>query len=369
MPVGCEARRDEMSLHSLLVSDDGGVIVYAKCYGPPGSGMVGACTTFKQSGNAVSASYADTVPLAVAKDGSAILLQDGDSVDWVRADGTKLDTPFGAGASMSLDGRAIFGLTLPDADGVRNLARWTEATGVEPLGPLPGTWISDWRIVGVSEGGRVVAGVYYQGTVSGAFHWDAGGGMQDFGALPGGATAFTPNVVSRDGSTIAGVSENAEGTVDILRWTAAGFEVLGSAVPRGSFEGLLLRLSPDGIRLGATTDTNGFPQLLHAGAAGLSVAAIDGPTQFIDMTLDGAVLLGNGSYGGNGPGFIWRPSASEAPASGQLQYISDMLAANAVDSSGWALGPATNVSPDGRSIFGVGTCGGVPAFYRWVLPD
>jgi hypothetical protein len=54
---------------------------------------------------------------------------------------------------------------------------------------------------------------------------------------------------------------------------------------------------------------------------------------------------------------------------GETRLLRDLLASASVDSTGWELKAPLRISDDGKVVFGSALCGGVPAVYRWVLPE
>ncbi|MDZ4740655.1 MAG: autotransporter domain-containing protein [Alphaproteobacteria bacterium] len=160
----------------------------------------------------------------------------------VLADGIRFSYPF----VMSTDGSVIGGYSV-NSNGVNDWLeafRWTSGAGMQGLGLL-GVWVLgqfDGSYGGdrlsfpylMSADGSVIGG--YSSNSNGvndwleAFRWTSGGGMQGLGVLgmlgPSGSIAFSiPDVMSADGSVIAGQSSNFDG-VDVrheaFRWTSGG---------------------------------------------------------------------------------------------------------------------------------------------------
>ena len=120
---------------------------------------------------------------------------------------------------VSADGRVVVGYS-NDYFVRMHAFRWTQATGMQDLGALPGgSWSEAY---GVSADGSVVVGYAYNaaGRLR-AFRWTQATGMQVLGTLPGGDRSVALDV-SADGSIVVGGAANAAGQRRAFRWTAAG---------------------------------------------------------------------------------------------------------------------------------------------------
>jgi hypothetical protein len=61
------------------------------------------------------------------------------------------------------------------------------------------------------------------------------------------------------------------------------------------------------------------------------------------------------------------PGPNPPGSSYDVTRLETLVAQTGADSTGWALQTITNVSDDARIIYGTGTCGGVPTYYRMQL--
>jgi probable HAF family extracellular repeat protein len=177
------------------VSGDGSIVV-GSANNCCGSGPLGACRWLADGTPLVLGAPADgrdwAIPDAYAAnfDGSVIagragLYSGGDFLlRWV-ANGSEVEvlgTVPGGGTvhptGVSADGSVIVGYG--DA-GVCHAFRWTQGTGVQDLGILPGG-NGNTRAYGVSADGRIVVGDCYVGSASDptGFVWTPGTGMMDF---------------------------------------------------------------------------------------------------------------------------------------------------------------------------------------------
>lgn len=114
--------------------------------------------------------------------------------------------------AVSADGKTVVGTSGSGQQG--NAAfRWTEATGMTPLGTLPGTNKRLSRALGISPDGGTIVGASASGNApEEAFHWTADNGMQGLGDLPGGPFASDAYAASTGGNVIVGQSWATHGT-------------------------------------------------------------------------------------------------------------------------------------------------------------
>jgi probable HAF family extracellular repeat protein len=117
------------------------------------------------------------------------------------------------------------------------------AASLTALGALPGYTFS--TAIGVSGDGSTVAGESATATISEAFRWTAGSGMQALGDLPGGAFKGQALGANRDGLVIVGESNTASGQ-EAFRWTSSGGLVGLGDLPGGGFGSVALGVSGDG---------------------------------------------------------------------------------------------------------------------------
>lgn len=111
-----------------------------------------------------------------------------------------------------------------------NIAGWSaSANGTEafiyrnggliPLGALPGGAFFASEGWAISDNGEAVVGRATSSTGWQAFRWTEATGMQGLGDLPGGSVSSHAYGVSGDGNVVVGASDN--GTTRAFRWTAA----------------------------------------------------------------------------------------------------------------------------------------------------
>ena len=347
-----------------MLSADGETFVFAMCYlERADSSSTSGYELFRRRPDGTTEALGDSAAQGLSSDGQRLLIQ-GSEVSVVKADGTRTAVPLELSndTRISGDGAIVFGQVRTPA-GARTLGRWTESGGLEVLSELSQlTSALQFEIGAVSHDGALVVGSSYDGTSFTPFRWTEAGGLADLGTLPEGITGARATAVSADGSTIAGFTVGSLIEADVFRWTAQDqLQIMGPAYPLASFpQASTLLLGTDGGVLAATILNQGMVRFSPAGAQATTEAVFPA-----DMTADGSVVVGNI---GNGGGFLWRPPTEPLVPSETYGVTSvETLLAQSADSTGWALQSITNISDDGRIIYGTGTCGGVPTYYRMQL--
>jgi uncharacterized membrane protein len=213
--------------------------------------------------------------------------------------------------------------------------RWTAAGGLQSLGPIPGGYRD--TAYGVSDDGAVAAGASLTpngGAVlptSEAFRWTAATGMQPLGHLPGKTYAAALGV-SADGSTIVGY--DAGGTLGVdtevpFRWTAAtGITAL--PLPAGALGGFADEASADGSAIVGTANyTDGSRAILWTPAMGavdlnayLASRGVDLDgwrlTGGVDVSADGTAILVSAARGPEQSGYFLVTGVPEPAGLGAL---------------------------------------------------
>jgi hypothetical protein len=168
--------------------------------------------------------------------------------------------------------------------------------------------------------------------------------------------------MSRDGSVIAGTTFGSTGASDTFRWTeSSGIVAIANAVSLG-----WVRMSPDGSVVFAThRPAGGTPRAFRWTAASGVVALQGSPPEgsvLRNIDADASVAVGYTLDNERHPAFVWRESTG-------IRSLAEVLGGVPIDRRGWEFGPPIALSPDGHVLFGEGTCNGVPALYRLVLPQ
>ncbi len=353
-----------------LVTANGGVVVFS----------VSPRSAYRWSAEAGSERLAtgSALPIDMSDDGSVTLF-DGVPPFLSRADGTRTDLPLEGVTALSDDGRLVLGGLNAFPSGSASL--WTVETGAEPI--TDGDPAVTYRASFMNPDGSVVGGrrTDASGNVQ-LFRWDTSNGApQSLGPLPSWAAAARNDGVtfSRDGSAIAGfVSTNQEPTPvnelnQIFRWTAAsGIVILAPLWPSGATGDRTtdsrLWLNDDGSVLVGTFDlvseTRGpEPSAFRwTEATGAVALASEAGQQSIVRDASGDLGVVVGYTREEEQPFVWN-------AADGFRDLASVLSAAAVDLEGWTLSKPSALSRDGRVVVGEGTCNGVPAVYRVVLPD
>jgi hypothetical protein len=94
---------------------------------------------------------------------------------------------------------------------------WTESAGIRALGDITGEPFDGWAF-DISKNGNVVVGLGNKGTGDEAFVWTETGGRVDLGDFPGGAFYSFAHGVSQDGSVVVGLGTD-DGGESAFVWT------------------------------------------------------------------------------------------------------------------------------------------------------
>lgn len=145
---------------------------------------------------------------------------------WTEQDGMTRITSFDSGVAsgVSRDGQWVFGRGADSAAGTSGVFRWSEDTGEQMLGFIPGLGQHDAYAMGISDDGSVIVGEARTEGFSGipweAYIWTEGSGMQNLrhvlehahGLDLTGWQLIEASAVSADGTTITGRAIDPEGT-------------------------------------------------------------------------------------------------------------------------------------------------------------
>jgi uncharacterized membrane protein len=291
--------------------------------------------------------------------------------------GARTEVPAVDVGALSEDGSVV--LTLQQGIGAGVCQRWT-LQGCEDIsdGIAANVFASSFMTPdgSVFGGRRLDAANDVQ-----LFSWSAGNPAQLRGALPNwyARTRNDGVVISRDGNVIAGFmstspTASGDGTNQIFRSTAAGgISVItplwpSGASPEDSASDTRLWLNDDGSALVGTFDLNAATSVAEPsafrwteGTGPVALAATPGQRSIARGASRNLGVVVGYTLEDDRP-FVW------TEANG-LRDLGSVLGAAAVDQTGWVLSRPTTVSRDGKVIVGEGSCNGVAAVYRVVLPD
>ncbi len=242
--------------------------------------------------------------------------------------------------------------------------RWTESSGVEFLGDLPGGEVLSTAlaasftgdvIVGFSEGERGIEAV----------RWVDGGAPEGLGDLPGGNFSSSAADVSFDGARIVGISAGENGQEAFLWTEEAGMVGLGE-LPGGPFYSEASAISGNGevivgssrsgpVVAGSSSGMEAFRWTEETGMVGLGFLPGGAYSSASKVSRDGSVIVGAAQPGGPelGPG-SFRVRAVRWTEQTGLRLVSELLEESGVEIGDWVLLQARSVSGDGRVIAGSG---------------
>lgn len=258
----------------------------------------------------------------------------------------------GSAFGVSLDGAVVVG-SVGSAAGVEAF-RWTADGGMVGLGDLPGSGPFASHALGVSGDGSVVVGVSSRSWPAlRAFRWTEATGAVDLASVPGGDGISSAQAITPDGSTIVGGRQTAT-SVEAFRWSEAT-GVVGLGFVPGASSSRALAVSADGsVVVGIGSGPSAFEAFrwtAESGMVGLgSLDPFDFASSANAVSADGRVVagIGSGAADFNGEAFVW------FPGTGMLDLREYLLANGVAAVAGWRLVDASGISYDGRTLVGIG---------------
>jgi uncharacterized membrane protein len=270
---------------------------------------------------------------------------------------------------VSGDGHVAVGDALNSMTGILEPFRWTTGGGLQLLGAPPGV-TPDFTTIAyaASYDGAVVVGETKVGVGAKAFRWTADSGVELLDSTSSTLNHDAAKAVSNDGLVIVGDMFLQSSDNVAFRWTgSSGIEPLGtlSGGLGYSFAG---GLSPDGaIVVGQATSPRGpqaFQWTESFGMVGLVDAASSSPYAILaplesfayGVTQTGDAIVGTSAAPypyptpGGGHAFVW----TKEHGMESLHLVLEHRFGLGSELSGWRLTEARAISPDGRSIVGVG---------------
>jgi probable HAF family extracellular repeat protein len=180
-----------------------------------------------------------------------------------------------------------------------------------------------------------------------AFQWSEASGIVPIGDLPGGSFFSIAEAVSGDGSAVVGQSSSAHGYEPFL-WTASdGMRALGE-ITGGSFRGWAFDISDDGkvvVGLNSENGTQAFAWTETGGRIDLGDVPGGRFSSFAHgVSGDGSIIVGVGEDDEGETAMIWDRFHG-------MRRLEDVLREFGVE-PGIRLHAAWDVSSDGRTIIG-----------------
>ena len=117
--------------------------------------------------------------------------------------------------AVSGDGSVVVGYSPPATEGAFDASfRWTQATGMQGVGDLPGGGFGGGGAYGVSADGTWVVGASQSANGREAYRWNAATNtIEPLGDFPGGTFESTAWDVSADGSVVVGEGVDSSGNL------------------------------------------------------------------------------------------------------------------------------------------------------------
>jgi uncharacterized membrane protein len=308
------------------------------------------------------------------------------------------------GYAVSGDGSTVVGISESERSGWNGESfRWTPEEGMVGLGNFAGQKIYESSAWDVSGDGSVVVGVGTLGNRGGAYRWTEEDGMLRLGHLDGRERYRWAWGVSSDGAVVVGesISKRSEPWTEAFRWTqqdgmralvedfdqeryargasdlsADGDTVVGVAASYAGFEAFRWTESDGMVGLGFLCDgseswafgvsRDGTTVVgkascghvedyrIHAmrwtaeeGMISLGVLPGGRDSSARAVSADGSVIVGDSQSDRDfRQAFIWTREHG-------MRFLLDVLDREyGVDATGWILGPAYDISDDGRMITG-----------------
>ena len=214
----------------------------------------------------------------------------------------------------------------------------------------------------VSSDGSIVAGTYayaatYQPTPTQSkgdvFVWTQAGGLTHR-ALPSGEYSAISVTLSTNGAIMVGLSNDSAANTHVFRLTAARSELL-PLLPGDTNADSVLLSANGAVVVGncmqgtSTNPTHAFRWTKAEGTktlGSLAVGSSDLGTLATSVSESGRVIVGTS----RGQAFLWTKAWGIRP----LQYVLETRYHLARALTGWTLATANAVSPDGKTICGLG---------------
>jgi probable HAF family extracellular repeat protein len=252
---------------------------------------------------------------------------------------------------ISRDGAAIagYGRFGPGGNDIQ-ATRWTAAAGMVGLGGLNASGVS--LATAISGDGNVVVGGAISNAGTQAFRWDAVNGMTGLGFFPGGNAYSYARGTNHDGTIIVGSASPSTGTEAFIWTEQDGYTGLGD-LSGGSIFSAAYGVSDDGsVVVGGSSDTNSgaqrtpFRWTSSTGMTGLGDLPGGAYAGYaLALSADGEVVVGFAESAHGKEGFVWTAATGMV---GLTDYMTNL----GVELNGLFLGPAYDVSPDGRFASG-----------------
>jgi uncharacterized membrane protein len=298
----------------------------------------------------------DSNVLSMSSDGTIAVgdfIFGGGAFRWVQGQGYTMLGDAGGQISVSRDGTAIVGDK--PVHGHLTAAKWLGGTRWKSLGGYAGSQgcpdISN--AYAVSNGGKTVVGLGWDGCKATAFRWTKGTGVVSLGSLDGQASRADD--ISADGSVIVGWDDSPIGERRGAIWVNGTERLLS---PSGTFLGEAEAVSANGrVVVGGNAGKGIYRRQAYRWTANKGVTLLGrfrgsgsgqwGIADALGVTDDGGVIVGF-SGGRRRTAFVW------TRATGMVKLEDYLRSLGVTGFKGWRLDTAIAISGDGSTIAGWG---------------
>lgn len=285
--------------------------------------------------------------------------------------------PSSTAYAVSGDGEVVVGastsLQVDCADRTEEGFRWTEGTGMTPLGDLASGCFAS-SAFGVSADGSLIVGTATSGLAETAATWSSDGGWTDLGLAKAPGQGSSLAAVTPDRSVLAGTARLPEADgLELLRLTQGGavVERLGD-LDGGESYALFNALSDDGqVLVGLGTTEEGNRALRWTADGGLAPLGVLSPavvgSSATAISADGTIIVGFNASLTDQVAVVWQDPAQPRT------LASVLIGAGVGFPLGFAFTMANGVTVVGRTVTVVGegrdaNRAAVGYVARWCLP-
>lgn len=320
-----QARADDVTFTPFSLGNDG---TFAQTISDDGStvglaNQIGLATksywwTSSEGYTSIGDGAYNTNPVAFSSDGSILIGNysnfGGGAYQWTAGSGfTILPLPADTVVNdITPDAETLVGWTI--YLGEYKAFKWSQATGLDVLDSLPGGTFS--AAIAISGDGSTIVGQSENASFEyKPVKWTQANGLELLGLLPGG-TSGSAEAVSYDGSVIVGFANSTSYGREVFRWTQAnGMVGLGTL---GGSSATPTAVSANGnIIIGYSYDAGDVQELAFRWTQAVGMRSLESILQSagvdltgwnlrtaLDVSADGSVIVGWGTYLGDYRGFI-----------------------------------------------------------------
>jgi len=308
----------------------------------------------------------DAYPSDISADGRIVVgvrTNYGPAFRWTETEGVVNIGGSGFLARISRDGKTIVS-EAKDAQGLDSAAIWQGGTNWKTLGTFPGGVSSDkslstaWSVSG--DGSVIVGLAWISVAIAHPFRWDAKNGMVDLGSLQG--QSARASIVSGDGHVIAGWDQDPYAYTHNSWRGAMWWQGMERLLNPYGWIGQAIGINYSGSVIVGTghpapithayrfTAWDGHVEDLGALERGITEdqKKLEDNSLASGVSDDGTVVVGTSGWRPPLDAVIWTPET-------KMVKLSDYLTSKGVTGfERWLLVDAAAVTPDGKTITGLG---------------